>query len=478
MPHLTELYDVALLDLDGVVYIGPRPVSHAPEALRQARTAGMRLAFVTNNAARPPERVAAHLSEIGVEARPDEVVTSAQAAARLLAEQLPAGSKVLVVGGEGLEVALREQDLVPVSGADDGPVAVVQGFSPKVGWPLLAEGTYAVASGLPWVATNTDPVVPTDRGRAPGNGTLVAAIRTATGREPVVAGKPEPPMHREAILRSGATRPLVVGDRLDTDIEGANAAEADSLLVLTGVTDPIDVVLAPPRLRPTYVGHDLRALHDSADRLSVRTGAATVGAWQAVVDGGRLRLTRASAPAGSGGTEGRLGTAASDETAGDGTAGDGTAGDGTGHDGADHAGTSGDWTAGDETGHDGSGHDGSDHDGSGHDGSDHAGTSGDWTAGDGTGSAGAAGDGGDPDQEALDGLRAVCGAVWAAMDAAGTPAGPAVGAAGAADGGRGSADAARDAAEAEADAGGVVDRASVEAALDAVRITRAPARPY
>lgn len=295
MQPLTQTYDVALLDLDGVVYIGAHAVPHAPEALRQARAAGMRLAFVTNNASRPPERVAAHLTEIGVEARPDEVVTSAQAAARLLAEQLPSGSKVLVVGGEGLEVALREQDLVPVAGADDGPVAVVQGFSPKVDWPMLAEGTYAVASGLPWIATNTDPVVPTDRGRAPGNGTLVDAIRTATGREPVVAGKPEPPMHREAMLRSRATRPLVVGDRLDTDIEGANAAGADSLLVLSGVTDPIDVVQAPPRLRPTYVGHDLRALAQPADALSVRPGAATVGDWHAVVDGDGLRLGRVRA---------------------------------------------------------------------------------------------------------------------------------------------------------------------------------------
>lgn len=363
---LTRTYDVALLDLDGVVYVGAHPVPNAPAALQRARTAGMRLAFVTNNASRPPERVAAHLTEIGVEARPDEVVTSAQAAARLLAEQLPSGSKVLVVGGEGLEVALREQDLVPVSGADDGPAAVVQGFSPTVGWPMLAEGTYAVASGLPWVATNTDPVVPTDRGRAPGNGTLVDAIRTATGREPVVAGKPEPPMHREAMLRSQAARPLVVGDRLDTDIEGANAAGVDSLLVLTGVTDPIDLALAPPRLRPTYVGYDLRALHQPAEALSVRPGEAKAGEakagdWHAAVDAGTVRLARvtAGAPAEQAGSR--------ESSTGDGR---------------------------------------------------------------------------------LDALRAACGAVWAAADAA------------------------------EGGGGTAVDRASVEAALDAARITRAPARPY
>ncbi len=315
---LSQLYDVALLDLDGVVYVGAHPVRHAPQALQAARRDGMRLAFVTNNASRPPERVATHLTDIGVEASPAEVVTSAQAAARMLAERLPDGSKVLVVGGEGLEVALRERDLVPVASADDGPVAVVQGFSPHVDWRMLAEGTYAVAAGLLWVATNLDPVVPTDRGRAPGNGTLVHAIRTATGREPLAAGKPEPPMHREAMLRSNATRPLVVGDRLDTDVEGANAAGVDSLLVLTGVTDPDELVLAPPRLRPTYVGHDLRALHHPPQRLMLRAGETRAGQWEAVVRDGTLRLDRgdAAAPAATAGTLGRSGEVESESGGG------------------------------------------------------------------------------------------------------------------------------------------------------------------
>lgn len=317
---LSQLYDVALLDLDGVVYVGAHPVRHAPQALQAARRDGMRLAFVTNNASRPPERVSAHLTDIGVEASPGEVVTSAQAAARMLAERLPDGSKVLVVGGEGLEVALRERDLVPVASADDGPVAVVQGFSPHVDWRMLAEGTYAVAAGLLWVATNLDPVVPTDRGRAPGNGTLVHAIRTATGREPLAAGKPEPPMHREAMLRSNATRPLVVGDRLDTDVEGANAAGVDSLLVLTGVTDPDELVLAPPRLRPTYVGHDLRALHDPPQRLMLRAGETRAGRWEAAVRDGTLRLDRGGAAAPAAGALGRAGEVESESGDGAGPA--------------------------------------------------------------------------------------------------------------------------------------------------------------
>ncbi|PSL03526.1 HAD superfamily hydrolase (TIGR01450 family) [Haloactinopolyspora alba] len=296
---LTRTYDVALLDLDGVVYVGERAVPHAAEALVAARDDGMRLAFVTNNASRPAETVAAHLSDIGVAAAPEEVVTSAQAAARVLAERLSAGARVLVVGGEGLEVALRERGLEPVGSADDGPEAVAQGFSPDIGWRALAEGTYAVASGALWVATNVDATIPTTRGRAPGNGTLVSAVGRASGREPVVAGKPEPPMHREAILRTGARRPLVVGDRLDTDIEGAERAGVDSLLVLTGVTDPVELVLSPAGLRPTYLGADLRALHEPPDRLVVEPGRSSHGPWKAAVEGGRLRLWRDEPAAGT-----------------------------------------------------------------------------------------------------------------------------------------------------------------------------------
>ncbi|WP_222851803.1 HAD-IIA family hydrolase [Phytoactinopolyspora mesophila] len=288
---VARIYDVALLDLDGVVYIGPDPVEHAATSLKAARAEGMRLAFVTNNASRPPGVVSAHLTELGIEAFEHEVVTSAQAAARLLAERVPANAKVLVIGGEGLFAALRGQELVPVRSLAEEPVAVVQGFGPDVGWRTLAEASYAVASGLLWVASNLDRTVPTPHGIAPGNGALVDVVRTATGREPIAAGKPEPPMHREAMLRTGARRPLVVGDRLDTDIEGATRAGADSLLVLTGVTSAQEVVLARPGLRPTHIGHDLRALHEPASALAVTAGLQTVGEWRAEVTRGRLLLT-------------------------------------------------------------------------------------------------------------------------------------------------------------------------------------------
>jgi HAD superfamily hydrolase (TIGR01450 family) len=290
MPSLAETYDVALVDLDGVVYMGTEPVDHAAPALARARAAGMRLAFVTNNAARRPEAVAEQLTHLGVTASTGEVVTSAQAAARLLTDRLPAGARVLVVGGEGLTAALTERGLTPVATADDDPAAVVSGFHPDVGWRLLAEGAYAVAAGLPWVASNVDPTIPMPRGKAPGNGALVETIRMATGRYPMVAGKPEPPIHREAILRTGARHPLVIGDRLDTDIEGAVRAGADSLLVLTGVTGAVELVTAPPERRPSYVAMDLRALFADLARLAITAGSARRGRFVATVERGKLTV--------------------------------------------------------------------------------------------------------------------------------------------------------------------------------------------
>jgi glycerol-1-phosphatase len=299
MTVLAEAYDVALLDLDGVIYVGADAVPQAPEALAASRDLGMRLAFVTNNAARPPSVVADHLTSLGVAAATDEVVTSAQAAARLLAEDLPAGAPVLVVGGEGLVAALTELGLRPVWSVEDEPVAVVQGFHPEVGWRQLAEGALALDLGVTWVASNTDTTIPTPRGRAPGNGTLVNVLRTVTGREPIVAGKPEPPMHREAMLRSGASTPLVVGDRLDTDIEGATRSGVDSLLVFTGVTDPEHVIGAAPQHRPTYVAEDLRALLATAEDARVTPGVTQVGAWVARVIDGRIELSEAGSSAGA-----------------------------------------------------------------------------------------------------------------------------------------------------------------------------------
>jgi glycerol-1-phosphatase len=295
---LSAAYDVALLDLDGVVYVGSAAVPGAPQALRDAASRGMRHAFVTNNASRTPATIAAQLSRLGVPATAADVVTSGQAAARLLAERLPPGARVLVVGGNGLRIALRERGLRPVSAYAERPVAVVQGFSPDLSYALLAEGALAVSNGALFVAANADITLPTARGAEMGNGSLVRAITTATGQSPIVAGKPERPLHAEAMRRTGARRPLVVGDRLDTDIEGAVRGGADSLLVLTGVSSPADVVLAPPRQRPSYLAEGLAGLLEPHPRVMAADGAQRCGGWTAWLDTGgqRLELKGSGAP--------------------------------------------------------------------------------------------------------------------------------------------------------------------------------------
>ena len=295
MTQPARRYDVALLDLDGVVYLGPTPIVGAAEALAAARTAGMRLAFVTNNASRTPEAVADLLREMGVQADPAEVVTSSQAACHVLAERLPAGAPVLVVGGDGLQRAAAERGFKVVTSADDEPVAVVQGYGAGVGWRELAEAAVAVRRGAWWVATNLDLTLPSVRGPLPGNGALVGVVRAATGAEPQVAGKPDPAMHRESVQRSAAENPIVVGDRLDTDIEGASRVGCDSLLVLTGVTTPADLLVAPPERRPTYVCAGLDGLLTPYEAPLVGDGGWTCGGWTAAAAGDGLRLSGSGA---------------------------------------------------------------------------------------------------------------------------------------------------------------------------------------
>src|SRR4029077_8526957 len=164
------------------------------------------------------------------------------------------GAPVLVVGGSGLRMAVRERGLRPVSTAAEQPRAVVQGYSPDVSYSMLAEGGLAVAAGALFVASNGDLTLPTRRGRQPGNGSLIQVVATATGGQPAGAGKPQPPLHRESVLRTGARHPLVVGDRLDTDIEGAHRVGADSMLVLTGVTGPARAGAAPAVAPPPLPG--------------------------------------------------------------------------------------------------------------------------------------------------------------------------------------------------------------------------------
>ena len=262
--------------------------SRSPARLKRcnrAKQAGAHVAYVTNNASRTPAAIAALLDGMGAPVTEADVVTSAQAAARLLADKLPAKSKVLVIGATALRLAVRERGLVPVSTATENPAAVVQGFAPDIDYGKLAEGGLAVRAGALFVATNADSTIPNARGTAPGNGALLMVIEHATGTAPVVAGKPEPPLHRESVIRTGAQRPLVIGDRLDTDIEAAYNAGTDSLLVLTGVDNPRTATLAPKHRRPTYIAENLDALMlPYPDVCRDRAPASTCGGWTATAD--------------------------------------------------------------------------------------------------------------------------------------------------------------------------------------------------
>jgi glycerol 3-phosphatase-2 len=296
---LAAAYDAGLLDLDGVVYRGQEPLPGAPAAVVAARAAGMRVGFVTNNATRTPERVAEHLRALGIDARPADVVTAPQAAVRLLRERVAPGSRVLVVGAEGLLEPVAAAGFAVVRSATERPQAVVQGLAPGITYDDLAEVALALRGGIPWVATNLDATLPTERGLQPGNGAYVALLRTATGREPDVAGKPFPALFEESVTRLAARRALVVGDRLDTDVAGAVAAGCDSLHVLSGAHRPADLAAAPPGMRPTYLGAGLAALLRPAP--AVERGEWTgCGGWRARVAGGVVELAGGGSPSDDG----------------------------------------------------------------------------------------------------------------------------------------------------------------------------------
>lgn len=303
MESLAGDYELIVFDLDGVLYLDTEPVPGAPAAVRGIVDSGARVAYATNNASRGADEVARLLRTLGVPATTKDVVTSAQAAARVLADGLPAGAPVLVVGSPALWAEIAEVGLTPVDRADADPRAVVQGYGPAVGWAALAEACVAIRAGARWVVTNTDATLPSPRGPLPGNGSLVAALRTALGgRDPDrVVGKPQAALFEVTLARHGVRRALIVGDRLDTDIEGARRAGLDSLLVLTGVSTAADLLRAPEHQRPTHVAADLSGLSkpDGASRVplwSPERGGAEAGGWRVTSDADRLILSGAGEP--------------------------------------------------------------------------------------------------------------------------------------------------------------------------------------
>jgi glycerol 3-phosphatase-2 len=246
-------YRAIVLDLDGVVYLGDDVVPAAPAALEGVRGLGVRLAFVTNNSFRPPERVAAKLDRLGVKATVEEVVTSAHATVRLLGgEDGLAGTKVLVVGGPGLRQALADAGARPLDGSAWREAEVVTvGFDPDLTYDKMRAATLAIRAGARFVGSNPDTTLPMPEGFWPGAGATLAMLQAATGVRPEVAGKPQRALFEAAAAAVGPGPYLMVGDRADTDLDGAHRLGWATALVLSGVVTPTDLpdlAVAPDHL--------------------------------------------------------------------------------------------------------------------------------------------------------------------------------------------------------------------------------------
>ena len=253
---LAERYGCILFDLDGVLYRGEDAVPQAPPTMAELRRRGVRPVFLTNNSSRTPRQVADKLRAIGIEADPAEVVTSALATAELLAER--GGGRAFVIGQDGVREALTDAGIRVLEGEPEEADLVVVGFDGGATYRSLKRASLLVQRGARLVATNADASYPAADGLWPGAGALLSVITTTTGAEPEIVGKPFHPLFEAGRRRGGGGRPLVVGDRLDTDIEGAARLGWDTMLVLTGVSGREDVERTG--IRPTVIAEDVSAL--------------------------------------------------------------------------------------------------------------------------------------------------------------------------------------------------------------------------
>ncbi|WP_453984320.1 HAD-IIA family hydrolase [Brevibacterium casei] len=245
--------DGVLFDLDGVVYHGSEAIPGAVTGITGLHDRGIPVGYVTNNATRTAEVVAAHISDLGIPTAPTDVITSPQVLAARLVEEYGAGAKILLVGTTGLSEALTQVDLTIVESLDDSPVALAQGLDPHIDYAGIVRAAEAITTGLDWWATNPDFSMVGRASRVPGNGAFLDMLSRLTDRSPRIVGKPSPDVMTHAGKRLGAARPLMVGDRLDTDIEGGNRAGFDTAFVLTGVHDLHDAMAADPIRRPTFI---------------------------------------------------------------------------------------------------------------------------------------------------------------------------------------------------------------------------------
>lgn len=275
---LIDTCDLLVMDLDGVCYMGSQRVDHVSESLSLARYKGKKIMFVTNNASRTPQQVVNHLKNFEIFSRQEEIMTSGMDGVELLKEQLPPGAKVFVVGAPALAQLVSDAGFAVVDSADEHPAAVIQGYASTIDWKQLSEAAYAIRAGATFISTNMDATLPTERGLALGNGSLVLAVTHATGKEAIAGGKPFPGIYRRALDKAHCQRPLCIGDRLDTDIAGARAAGLRSMHVLTGVATPRDIALAPREQRPDFLGIDMQSITEpSPGPVKNPTGVWTVG---------------------------------------------------------------------------------------------------------------------------------------------------------------------------------------------------------
>lgn len=264
MHPILRKYQGLMVDLDGTVFEGNRPVDGAKEGLAEHE-----VVYITNNASRAPQQVAEHLTELGFPTRPEQVMTSAMAACLMARAEFDARDtsgqreaealrKVFVIGAESFKQLAREAGLDVVDSADDNPEVVLHGHSPDNNWACLSEGALAIQRGARYIASNLDSTLPTERGFMIGNGSMVAAVSNATGVVPDAPGKPKPTMFEACRPQLEGMDILVIGDRLNTDIAGGNNAGLPTLCTVTGVSTHRDILAAQPAERPTYIAANMR----------------------------------------------------------------------------------------------------------------------------------------------------------------------------------------------------------------------------
>lgn len=250
-----------ILDMDGVIWKGDTPIGDLPATFRRIRERGLKFVFATNNGTKTPEEYQAKLAQLGVDVAPSQVVTSAMGIAFLLAKKHPPGAKIFMIGEEGIRAALEQKgfEILGVERASEAD-AVAMGIDRSINFQKVVEATLLVRAGKPFYTTNTDRTFPTPRGEIPGSGAWVSVITTATGVEPVVAGKPYPYLMELGLKRLGTQKEetLVVGDRLETDIAAGQSVGCPTALVLSGVSTKEQAQAWKPA--PDIIAESLEAL--------------------------------------------------------------------------------------------------------------------------------------------------------------------------------------------------------------------------